>query len=759
MSGSPEAAAEAGRGGGGGSPISPIQPLLTAEFSPEPSWPEAGVRAVMDELHDAIVATDVHGRIHYINPAGERLLGWPADELTGQSALKLVPESMLSYLSAGFESFVGDRAMKLTGQPLGAIIRRHDGSEMPTQLVLSIFDHPAAGRVVVGVFRPEADQRLERWSQLTTELIELLAGASVANPPAERLLSTIGKNLGWDVTTLWTLTTPHGLKCRHVWTRSPDVAPAFVEEKTKDPTNGWRGLPQWVYEHAEPIWIPDLLSDNRFVTDAVRRDGLTSAYAFPIRYRGTCVGVIKMLSKAKRDRDPGVVDLMDAVGDHLGELLYAYAQATEREQLVNELQESRRSQEFLLAATQVLSETVDYREMVSKLAQVSVPVLADLCIIDILSEQHEIERMAAWHADPAKRALTEELRNGYPPDPDGNHPSIEVMRTGQSRWDAVMTDEFLRSTTHDKRHFSILKQLEFTSYMTVPLRVHNRILGTVTLVSAGSGRRFSEEDLILAEQLAAQVGSVVDRARAYDQERRISHELQRNLLPDQLPWVEGWALAARYVPATVGVEVGGDWYDAVPLSDGSVALIVGDVAGHDMGAAKVMSRLRHVLSLLVWEDRRPGRSLERLNRFMLAGDMERIATVLVGVLNPESGRIVIASAGHPSAIAVGTDGVRELTIDPGPPLGVPASSFSERTFELGDDCLLMFTDGLFERREVPMGERTAQLLAAASSASDAAPSTLTDVLLSEMLSDGVGVDDVAILAARRRAVLPHDSAW
>jgi serine/threonine-protein kinase RsbW len=393
---------------------------------------------------------------------------------------------------------------------------------------------------------------------------------------------------------------------------------------------------------------------------------------------------------------------------------------------------------------------VDYRDMVSKLAQVSVPVLADLCLIDILSEQGQIERMAAWHADPAKRALTERLRDGYPPDPNGNHPSIEVMRSGQSLWAAEMSDEFLRATSHDKRHFSILKELEFTSYMTVPLQVRDRILGTVTLVSAGSGRRFDEEDLTLAEQLAAQVGSVVDRARAYDQERRISHELQRNLLPDQLPWVEGWALAARYVPATIGVEVGGDWYDAVPLSDGTVALIVGDVAGHDIEAAKVMSRLRHVLSLLVWEDGRPGRSLERLNRFMLAGDMERIATVLVGVLNPESGKIVIASAGHPSAIAVGTDGARELTIDPGPPLGVPAAAFSERGFELGDDCLLMFTDGLFERRNVPMGERTAQLLAAASLARGAEPGTLTDLLLSEMLRDGVGADDVAVLAARRR---------
>ena len=127
-----------------------------------------------------------------------------------------------------------------------------------------------------------------------------------------------------------------------------------------------------------------------------------------------------MLSRHPRERDPSVVELMDAVGDHLGELLHASAQATEREQLVEELLEARRRNEFLLLATQVLSEVVDYREMVERLAQVSVPVMADVCLIDIEDEDGQMRRMAAWHADPDKRALTEELRTSYPPDPEGD---------------------------------------------------------------------------------------------------------------------------------------------------------------------------------------------------------------------------------------------------------------------------------------------------------------------------------------------------
>ena len=207
---------------------------------------------------------------------------------------------------------------------------------------------------------------------------------------------------------------------------------------------------------------------------------------------------------------------------------------------MEELLEARRRNEFLLLATQVLSEVGDYREMVERLAQVSVPVMADLCLIDIQDEDGQMRRMAAWHADPSKRALTEELRNLYPPDPAGGHPIMKVMRTGRSMWSAFMNDGFLRATSRDDRHYAIVKTLGFTSYMTVPLRLRDaQVLGTVTLVSAGSGRRFSEKDLGLAEQLAEQVSSVVIRARAYDRERRISHELQRNMLPDAIPTIMG----------------------------------------------------------------------------------------------------------------------------------------------------------------------------------------------------------------------------
>jgi PAS domain S-box-containing protein len=716
-----------------------------------PSWPVPGVRSVLDILRDAVVATDEAGEIRYVNAAAEALMGWPHGSLVGRTVFELVPDSLSGMVGDDFKEFVRSQAEDLVGRRLSTAIRRADGSDVQTELVISIFDHPLAGRVVVGIFRPHDERKLQRWSELTSELLEILADAPIDEPPAERLLSTLGRRLDWDVTTLWAVAADQELVCRHVWTRSPSIAPAFAQEKAADPTSGSEGLPRWVIEHGEPLWISDLTTDTRFTTDALMRDGLQSAYAFPVRHHGACVGIVKMLSRHPRERDASVVELMDAVGDHLGELLHASAQAIEREQLVDELLEARRRNEFLLLATQVLSEVVDYRKMVERLAQVSVPVMADLCLIDIEDEDGQMRRMAAWHADPEKRALTEELRASYPPDPMGAHPSVEVIRSGRSMWSAQMDDDFLRATSRDERHFSILKTLGFTSYMTVPLRLRDQqVLGTVTLVSAGSGRRFSEKDLGLAEQLASQVSSVVIRARAYDRERRISHELQRHLLPDAIPSIGGWDVAARYRPASVGVEVGGDWYDVVPINEHLVALVVGDVEGHDLGAARIMSRLRHMLGLLLLEERAAGKALQRLNRVSLSGVGGRLATALVGVLDTRTGSISLSSAGHPSPVRLESGQAIELPVPPGPPLGVHHCHYKDYEFRLDQGCLVMFTDGLVERRGSQLDERFALLESSLRNSPSTEPDGVADYLIDTMTAGQRSADDIVVLTARRQ---------
>jgi serine/threonine-protein kinase RsbW len=506
-----------------------------------------------------------------------------------------------------------------------------------------------------------------------------------------------------------------------------------------------------VIEQGQPLWISDVSEDPRCADDALAPKGLRSIYAFPILYRGACVGVVELLSRERRPRDRSVVDLLHAVAGHLGELLHASALQAEREDLVDELLEARRRSEFLLLAAQVLSEFVDYGEMVERLARVSVPVLADLCLIDLEDDDKRMRRMAAWHADPAKRPLAEELKNWYAPVSTGHDPIMEVMRTGRSMWSSVVSDEFIQEACRDRRHYSILKELGYTSFMTVPLRTRDgEVIGTVTLVSCGSGRRFSEKDLDLAEQLAKQVGSVVSRARAYDRERRISHELQRNLLPDAIPAVVGWDVAARYRPASAGHEVGGDWYDVVPITDDLVALVVGDVEGHDLSAAKTMSHLRRTLGMLLLEERSPGRALERLNQFCLLGSEQRLATALVGMLDRATGVISFSSAGHPPPVHIRGGRATELLVPPAPPLGVQRCRYKDHTFLLDDGCLVMFTDGLIERRGIHFDDRLAALEASLDDAPGDDPGVVADFVIDAMTSDGRSADDIVVLTARRR---------
>ena len=125
----------------------------------EPAWPVPGVRAVLDGLRDAVVATDEQGRIRYANTAADDLLGWPRGSLVGRPVFDLVPESQPATLGVDFGTFVRSRARDLVGRRLDAVIKRADGTDVDTELVISIFEHPLAGRVVVGILRPATRRR------------------------------------------------------------------------------------------------------------------------------------------------------------------------------------------------------------------------------------------------------------------------------------------------------------------------------------------------------------------------------------------------------------------------------------------------------------------------------------------------------------------------------------------------------------------------------------------------------------------------
>jgi len=418
---------------------------------------------------------------------------------------------------------------------------------------------------------------------------------------------------------------------------------------------------------------------------------------------------------------------------------------------MDELRVRHEHQAFLLEAAEIVAQADGYAETLERLAAVAVPTLADLCLVDTLTWDSRVVRMAAKHAEPTLQSLVDELGSSYAPDPSGAHPSIEVMRTGRVRWSATMSDDFLHRTTRDDHHFDLLKRLGFTSYMAVPLVAENRILGSITLVSAGSGRRFGPEDLALAEDFTSCVAQVVAAAQRHDAARHAAQTLQASLLPDHVPDVPGLAIAVRYLPATLDSDVGGDFYDVIAGGPDTVTIVIGDVAGHDMQAAAIMGKVRTAVRVLASQATGPGHFIEMLRRGWDNLELERMATLLVAHADARSGLLRIASAGHPPPLHVAGVNTRFLDVKPTTPLGAPRSPVQEwrGTLEPGA-ALLLFTDGLVESRHRSFEDGARELRRAASGQN--LPEELCDQVLREMVLDELHHDDdIALVALARPA--------
>ncbi len=419
------------------------------------------------------------------------------------------------------------------------------------------------------------------------------------------------------------------------------------------------------------------------------------------------------------------------------------ALAVDRARLLAQQVQLAEMSSFLARAAKVLAEADNLRETLDRLAALALSALGEICLIDVINENGDVSRMVAKHRDPASQHLVDRLRTHYPPDPAGRHPAVDVIQSGHTRWSTRMPDDFLRETTRDADHYELTKTLGFRSYMTVPLVADSRVVGSVTFISAV--RAFADDDVAFAEQLAEQVAAVVDNARRYDDADRTSHILQSSLLPRRLPVVPGLTVETRYLAAAEGLEVGGDFYDLIPLPSGQVGFMVGDVAGHDRDAAALMGHLRSAARALAGQVDGPAELIAALKWSWELLGFDRLATGLFGQLDPRSGEMTMASAGHYPPLLVDDDGARFLPLAPVAPLGVDGGTGgSEWRGRLHPgQLLLLYTDGVIDERRVGCDESMARL-ATTAAAGDRTPAALCERVVRALHTDRV--DDVALMA-------------
>ncbi|MER5427634.1 SpoIIE family protein phosphatase [Streptomyces sp. NPDC002588] len=450
--------------------------------------------------------------------------------------------------------------------------------------------------------------------------------------------------------------------------------------------------------------------------------------------------------------------LEDTAGSVLG-LAGMAVDVTEQHRAATAAEEARRRLTLIADASARIGTTLDLERTARELADVAVPELADVAAVDLLDAVVAGRRSHLGPAEEAViRALAVRVYNSpdalAAADPPGqiarygpDRLVTECVRTGQPVMVAEVQEEDLPRIARSPESAELLARAGVHSYLAVPLIARGEVLGALDLKRIHNPMPFGRDDLLLARELAARAAVQIDNARWYQNARTTALTLQRSLLPSHPPVTGGLEVASRYQPAGATTEVGGDWFDVIPLEDGKTALVVGDVMGSGIDAAATMGRLRTATTTLASLDLDPAVLLEHLDRITQGLD-HSIATCVYAVHDPRLGCCRIANAGHlpPARVRPGTP-PELLDLPTGAPLGVGGVAFSTTDVDFAPgDQLVLYTDGLVETRVHSLDERLDELLALLDDPTRPLEE-LCDLLLTA-LHHPDNHDDVALLVAR-----------
>ncbi|MFF7972442.1 SpoIIE family protein phosphatase [Streptomyces sp. NPDC007905] len=447
--------------------------------------------------------------------------------------------------------------------------------------------------------------------------------------------------------------------------------------------------------------------------------------------------------------------------DHNGHALgiaNVVVDVTDRYQAAREADRAQQRLRLMANGSARIGTTLEVERTAQELADVLVPDLADMVAVDLLDSVLRTGRTDLGEGPALFRALA--VKTAYPTDaaqaivPPGSlttyhadHPAAHCIRTRRPQLVTHLDGSDLTRIAADSDAARLLARAGVHTDMAVPLIARGQIIGVMGLARARNPVPFDQDDLTLACELASSAALSIDNAVLHQHIRSAAETLQRSLLPQLPPHRPGLEVAARYRPAQAFSEVGGDWYDVIPLDGDRTALAVGDVMGSGIPAATTMGRLRTATSTLADLDLDPARILTHLDKITHGLD-PYIATCLYAVYDPYRCRLEVASAGHLPPVLVRVGRPPELLDLPtGTPLGVGGVPFETTTLDLapGDD-LVLYTDGLVETRNDPIDERLADLLALLSPPCRSVEETCNRLL--EQLRDPAGHDDVALLIAR-----------
>ncbi|MFB7927830.1 SpoIIE family protein phosphatase [Streptomyces sp. NPDC056039] len=666
---------------------------------------------------DLAVVVDARGAITAWSDGARRLLGYDAAEIVGRS----VTELLTADLPESTRRHVADR-QRWAGE---VALRHRDGDRVAVRLQGT----------------PLTDANRERlW------LVTGIAPAHTARRAGQEAPPL------WDLT-LSQLPVPVAVYDREARLVAANATMAQVMGRTEEEMRGltlWEIHPSWPFDEYDRLQHEVLRTGEMiFHEEHGLAPGETRRHAW------------SMYMSPLKDESGAVQGLSATVFD------------------TTEQSWARRRLAVLNDASLRIGSTLDVARTADELAEVAVSGFADFVTVDLLESValgDEPEPLPPDAPVTVRRTAQRSVLEGCPESvvpsgdttvyPVGTLPvrTLVAGRGSRHRPGDPGMREWISSSP--ARAESVAKHMVH-SVMMVPLRARGVTLGLVHFLRHRTPEPFSEDDLLLAEEIAARAAVSVDNARRYTRERRTALALQRSLLPDRPPDLAAMEVAYRYLPTGSGAEIGGDWFDVIPLSGARVALVVGDVVGHGIHASATMGRLRTAVRTLADVDLAPDELLTQLDDLVLRLDREEGpevrgrsaeasgqvgATCLYAVYDPVSRRCTMARAGHPQPALVTPDGdVRFLDLPAGPPLGLGGLPFESAEVRLEENSLLaLYTDGLIEAADHDIEVGLGLLRRALGSPADALEETCDQVLRTVLA--GRSADDIVLMLARTAAL-------
>jgi PAS domain S-box-containing protein len=617
-------------------------------------------RSILDVAQSAFISMDEEGRITYWNICAEEMFGYTRAEAVGRIlADTIIPERLRDAHWGGMKRFRDTGEGPVLNRRVELSALRCDGSEFPVELTISALAD--GGTWSFHAFVADISER----AQAEQERQRLLDQLQVALRGTEQRLAVIVEALGEAVT----IRGPDEHLIHANRAALDRLGLASVQElREADPRQlmgGW----ETVAEDGSEIRMEDLPSMR----------ALRGEQPEPLMMRSV---------HRETGEEQWVLLKATAVRDAAGEIEAAVT-------IIEDVTAAKRSSlrmEFLARASQVLAASLDYQQTLRNVAGLAVPQIADWCGVDLFEESGNREPVAVAHVDPSKLEMAERLRAFDPEELDPEQGLGLVLSTGEPVLYNDIPDELLVEAAVDDEHLRLLREVGMRAVLIVPMVGRKRTIGALTLVSAESGRTFDEADVEFAQQIAERAALAVENARLYSERSEVARTLQNSLLPEALPEVPGWEVAALYRAAGHESEVGGDFYDFWEVGSDWL-MMIGDVTGKGVHAAAVTSLVRHTAWTASEFDPRPEAVLARVDAALKRRPSLSVCTGLC--LRISLGAGTLASGGHPLPLHIGEHGLREIG-QHGTLLGAfSAVEWPESPFEMQPgETLVAFTDGV-----------------------------------------------------------------